>query len=80
MIFLAVAGPTAGRATSAASVAEFSSTGPAGAAVAAFLRAAGALCADAGAGLAGALTVTSGVTFAIVAAETPALDRSLTAA
>ena len=81
-IFLAVAGPTPGNSSKSFSLAVFKSTGPADALEAAGFaeEAADLLAADfAGAAAGGALpTVTSGVIFLMVVAETPAFDKSLT--
>jgi hypothetical protein len=80
MIFLAVAGPTPGKSSKSFSLAEFKSTGPVGALEAAgFAEAAGLLAVDFAAAGAGAAppNVTKGVIFLMVAAETPALDKSL---
>ena len=83
MIFLAVAGPTPGKSSKSFSLAEFKSTGPVGAveAVGFVEGVADLLAADfAAAGAAAGATlpkVTSGVIFLIVAAETPAFDKSL---
>ncbi len=82
MIFLAVAGPTPGKSSRSFSLAVFKSTGPAGALdAAAFVEAeaAGLLAVDfvaAGAGVA-LPNVAKGVIFLMVAAETPAFDKSL---
>lgn len=79
MIFFAVASPTPGRLFSCAALALFRSTGALLAAAALCLGATAALLA-AGFAEAGAppATVTDGVIFLMVAAETPAFDRSLT--
>ncbi len=80
-IFLAVAGPTPGRSSKSFSLAVFKSTGPAGALDAAGFaeEAADFVAVDfAGAAAGAALPkVTSGVIFLMVAAETPAFDKSL---
>src|SRR5271163_467685 len=79
MIFFAVASPTPGNASNCAALALFRSTGASLAAAAlGFAAAVDLLAADfAGAGAAPP-TVTDGVIFLIVAAETPAFERSLT--
>ena len=80
MIFLAVAAPTPGRVSKSFSLAVFKSTGPAGSLeVAGFAEAVGLLVADFAAAGADAAPskVTKGVIFLIVAAETPAFDKSL---
>jgi hypothetical protein len=88
MIFLAVAGPTPGKSSNSFSLALFKSTGApeelAGAAAPADLLVAAEADllevdfagAAAGADAAAPPAVTSGVIFLIVAADTPALDRS----
>jgi len=79
MIFFAVASPTPGRLFSCSALALFRSTGEPPAPPALCFGATAALLA---AGVAGAgtppATVTDGVIFLIVAAETPAFDKSLT--
>jgi len=80
IIFLAVAGPTPGKSSRSFSLAEFKSTGPAGALeVAGFADAADLPAVDFAAAGAGAAlpNVVKGVIFLIVAAETPAFDKSL---
>lgn len=82
MIFLAVAGPTPGKSSKSFSLALFKSTGASGAAEApGFGEAAVLVTVDfAGGGAAAgapAPTVTNGVIFLMVAAETPAFDKSL---
>jgi hypothetical protein len=81
-IFFAVAAPTPGKVSKSFSLAVFRSTGAAGSLEdAGFADAAGLLAADfAGAGAGAALpNVTRGVIFLMVAADTPALDKSVAA-
>lgn len=80
IIFFAVAGPTPGKSSKSFSLAEFKSTGPAGALEAAgFADAADLPAVDFAAAGAGAAlpNVVKGVIFLIVAADTPAFDKSL---
>ncbi|MGA7221294.1 MAG: hypothetical protein WA867_14385 [Candidatus Acidiferrales bacterium] len=78
MIFLAVAAPTPGSVSKSFSLAVFRSTGLAGSLEAAgFAEAAGLLAVDFAAAGAAPPKVTKGVIFLIVAAETPAFDKSL---
>lgn len=77
IIFLAVASPTPGSASSSAAVAVLRSTfSPAAFVVLAPEREEDLPCAEAAGSDAEPLNVTSGAIFLIVAAETPAFDRS----